>query len=46
MKIMEFVYSMDTHTIEQVFDQSSCHRAFAEDALNVQKMNVMEYQKE
>ena len=40
VKIVEIVYSMDTHTIVWVFDQSSCHRAFAEDALNVRKMNV------
>ena len=40
VKIAEHVYTMDTHTIVWVFDQSSCHRAFADDTLNVRKMNV------
>ena len=38
--IAEYVYQMDTHTIVWVFDQSSCHWAFADDALNVRKVNV------
>jgi len=33
-------YSADTHTIVWLFDHSSCHRAFAEDALNAKVMNI------
>ena len=29
-----------SHTIVWLFDQSSCHRTFAENALNVRCMNV------
>ena len=40
-KIAEFNYDMATHTIVWIFDQSSCHKAFSPDALNVNKMNVL-----
>lgn len=40
VKIAEFRYDRDTHTIVWVFDQSSCHKAYAPEALNVNKMNV------
>ena len=40
-QIAEFKYPADKHTIVWLFDQSSCHRAFAEDALkNAKVMNV------
>ena len=39
-KIVEFKYSSDKHTVMWLFDHSSCHRAFAEDALNARVMNV------
>ena len=39
-QIAEFKYPSDKHTIVWLFDQSSCHRAFAEDALNARVMNV------
>ena len=39
-RIAEFKYPGDTHTIVWLFDHSSCHRAFAEDALNAKVMNV------
>ena len=39
-RIAEFKYPSDKHTIVWLFDQSSCHRAFAEDALNAKVMNV------
>ena len=39
-QIAEFKYPSDKHTIVWLFDQSSCHRAFAEDALNAKVMNV------
>lgn len=40
MKIAKFKYPAQLHTVCWVFDQSSCHRAFAEDALNAKRMNV------
>ena len=40
LQIAEYNYPMESHTIVWLFDQSSCHRAFAEDALNVRRMNV------
>ena len=40
MKIAKFKYPSQLHTVCWVFDQSSCHRAFAEDALNAKHMNV------
>ena len=40
VQIAEYNYPMESHTIVWHFDQSSCHRAFAEDALNVRRMNV------
>lgn len=39
-RIAEFKYPSDKHTIVWLFDQSSCHHAFAEDALNAKVMNV------
>ena len=39
-RIAEFKYKPDKHTIVWLFDHSSCHRAFADDALNANKMNV------
>ena len=40
VKIAEHIYPPATHTIIWLFDQSSCHKAFAEDALHVRHMNV------
>ena len=40
VQIAEHVYPLASHTIVWLFNQSSCHRAFAEDALNVRRMNV------
>ena len=40
-QIAEFKYPTDKHTIVWLLDQSSCHRAFADDALkNAKVMNV------
>ena len=39
-RIAEFKYPSDKHTIVWLFDQSSCYRTFAEDALNAKVMNV------
>ena len=39
-RIAEFKYPSDKFTITWLFDHSSCHRAFAEDALNAKRMNV------
>ena len=39
-KIAEFKYPSDCHTVVFLFDHSSCHRAFVDDALNSRKMNV------
>ena len=39
-RIAEFEYPSDKHIIVWLFDQSSCHQAFAEDALNAKVMNV------
>ena len=36
--IAEFKHPADKHTIVWLFDQSSCHRAFAKDALNAKNM--------
>ena len=38
--IAEIKYSRETHSIVFLFDQSSGHTAFSEDALNVHRMNV------
>ena len=38
--IAEFKYPPAMHTLVWLFDQSSCHRAYASDALNVNNMNV------
>ena len=40
MKIAENIYPPASHTIVWLVDQSSCHKAFAEDSLNARKMNV------
>ena len=39
-RIAEFKYPNDKHTVTWLFDHSSCHRAFADDALNAKQMNV------
>ena len=39
-KIASFKYPSEKHTVMFIFDQSSCHRVFGEDALNVNRMNV------
>ena len=39
-KIVEFKYNPDEFTVVWLFNQSSCHKAFASDALNVNNMNV------
>lgn len=39
-KIAKFKYPNDKNTAIFVFDQSSCHHAFADDALNAKAMNV------
>ena len=39
-QIAEFKYLVDKHSIVWLFDHSSCHRAFADDALNTKHMNV------
>ena len=39
-KIAEYKYPPAMHTLVWLFDQSSCHRAYAPDALNVNNMNV------
>ena len=38
--IAEFKYPSGTNAIVFIFDQSSCHKAYAEDALNASRMNV------
>lgn len=40
MKIAEYKYPPQKNTLVFIFDQSSCHRAYAENALNVTRMNV------
>lgn len=40
IKIAKFKYPEDKHTVVFVFDSSSCHRAYAPDALNSKTMNV------
>ena len=40
IKIAKFKYPEDKHTVVFVFDSSSCHRAYAPDALNAKTMNV------
>ena len=39
-KIVEFKYRPDEYTVVWLFDQSSCHRAYVSDDLNVNNMNV------
>ena len=34
VKIAEYKYPQDKHTLVWLFDQSSCHKAFSDDALN------------
>ena len=41
VKIAELKYNKTELTLVWIFDQSSCHKAFAPDALNVNKMNVL-----
>ena len=38
--IAEFKYPLQKNTIVFIFDQSSCHKAYAEDTLNASRMNV------
>ena len=38
--IAEFKYPPQKNTIVFIFDQSSCHKAYTEDALNTSRMNV------
>ena len=38
--IAEFKYPKDSNTLVWLFDQSSCHCAYNDDALNVKRMNV------
>ena len=40
VRIAEFEYPPAIHTLVWLFDRSSCHRAYAPDALNVHNMNV------
>ena len=40
VKIAEQKYNSTMYTLVWLFDQSSCHRAFAQDALNANRMNV------
>ena len=40
VQIAEYKYPLAMHTLVWLFDQSSCHRAYAPDALNVANMNV------
>ena len=40
VKIAEFKYPPHRNTIVFIFDQSSCHKAYAEDALNASCMNM------
>ena len=40
VRIAKFKYDSNKHTVVFIFDQSSCHRAFSEDALNSARMNV------
>ena len=40
VRIAEFKYNPAMHTIVRLFDHSSCHTAYAPDALNARKMNV------
>ena len=41
VRIAKFKHANNKHTVVFIFDQSSCHRAFSEDALNSVRMNVM-----
>ena len=38
--IINFKYTSGKFTIVWLFDHSSCHQAFAEDALNVKSMSL------
>ena len=40
VKIAKFKYPSESYTVVWIFDQSSCHKAFAEDSLNARRMNV------
>ena len=39
-RIIDLIYPSASHTIVWIFDQSSCHREFSDNALNVHRMNV------
>ena len=41
VKIAEYKYPARKNTLVFIFDQSSCHKAFAEDALNATRMNLL-----
>lgn len=38
--IAEYKYPTRRNTLVFIFDQSSCHKAFSDDVLNVSRMNV------
>ena len=40
VKTVKHKYPSTSHTVCWIFDQSSCHRAYADDALNVKRMNI------
>ena len=40
IKIAKYKYPPDKYTVLFIFDNSSCHRAYAPDALNTKVMNV------
>ena len=40
VKIVTFKYPSESYTVVWIFDQSSCHKAFAEDSLNARRRNV------
>ena len=40
VKIAEYKYPPHKNTLVFIFDQCSCHKAYAEDALNTNRMNV------
>ena len=40
VSITEFKYPPEKNTLVFIFDQSSCHKAFTENALNASRMNV------
>ena len=40
LTIAKLKYPSEKYTVVWLFDQSSCHKAYAEDALNAKSMNV------